>query len=224
MSAENKSYASDSSIDKSTCADTDTQTDGEKQPKLQCCRNVKMFTVFMCLLSCMNGSIAASYLPSVLTTIEHKFKLGSSTSGLIVSSYEIGATIAVIFVSFLGHHRHIPLILGWGSVIIGIGSAVFSLPHFISPNYTDEYVTGHLTGYTNSSSVIPLYCSTSSSAPNTSAECSNNTEISQRGFYIAIFIIAQTLIGVGSSPILTIGLTYIDNHVSSRTSSTYICE
>lgn len=223
MSDESRS-STDDSMDNSEGDKADKAEKIDKPHKLECCQNIKMFTVFLCLLTCMNGSIAASYLPAVLTTIEQKFKLGSFTTGLIVSSYEIGATIAVMLVSFLGHHSHIPLILGWGSLIIGVGTVVFSLPHFIAPTHTEDYVLGLLTTHVNSTSTIPLYCSTSNNVGNTTIECADNKDLSERGLYIAIFIIAQTLIGVGSSPILTIGLTYIDNHVSTRTSSTYICE
>lgn len=213
------SEAEMASGDKSA-ADCSNKYEQNKEEPRTCCLNIKMFTAILCLLSCINGAIAASYLPAVITTMEQRFELSSFMSGLIISSYEVGATIAVIFVSFLGHHGHIPLILGWGTLIIGIGSAVFSLPHFISPNYTEEYVLNHqaiAANPVNSS----FYCSMTNLKVNSSDDCIER-DVSNAGLYISVFVIAQTLIGIGSTPILTIGLSYIDNNVSRTASATYI--
>ena len=40
--------------------------------------------------------------------------------------------------------------------------------------------------------------------------------------YVVIFVLAQSLIGIGSTPILTVGLSYIDNHVARKKSPQYL--
>lgn len=192
---------------------------------LQCCLNIKVFTAFLCLLACINGSIAASYLPAVITTIEERFELGSTVSGLIVSSYEIGATIAVIFVSYLGHQRHTPLILGWGTAMIAIGSALFSLPHYIMAPYSKSILVKISPSpvHDNTAAAQSEFCAAANlSNANGVDVCGNESAGSSVGLHISIFILAQTLISVGSTPILTIGLTYIDSHVGKKTSAHYI--
>jgi len=107
------------------------------RPKwIQKCANIQLFTAVTCLLACTNGAISASYLPSVITTIEKRYELGSLVIGLVVASYEVGATIAVIFVSYLGDRRSIPGIIGVGTLLVGTGTCLFSLPHFISQPYS----------------------------------------------------------------------------------------
>jgi len=177
---------------------------------------IQTFVALMCILACINGAIAASYLPAVLTTIEQRFELGSATSGLVVASYEIGATLTVIFVSYLGHHRHIPVWLGVGNILIGIGSVVFSLPHFIAPKYSETLsLLGTIKDSTNGSCVeLQLHCT----------DLRSNDSKQSMSLYIGIFIVAQTLIGIGSTPILTLGLSYVDKHVSRRTSAIYLGE
>lgn len=185
---------------------------------IQPCVNIKAFTALMCILACVNGSIVSSYLPAVLTTIEHRYELGSTTSGLIVSSYEIGASIAVIFVSFLGHHRHVPVILALGNILIGIGAIIFTLPHFIAPSYTDSLRTLSYRSLVDNETVCSLRAN---------ADCSTSEEsvlMSGRPLYVSLFILAQTIIGIGSAPILTLGIAYVDNHISKKTSTVYLCK
>lgn len=119
---------------------------------------IKIFVLLLSMLVMLQQALSSGYINSVITTIEKRFEIPSSYSGLIASSYEIGNVITVIFVSYLGSRRHIPVWIGigkfclnWnclkcycpnerfvlilGAVIMGIGSLVFMVPHFTSePN------------------------------------------------------------------------------------------
>lgn len=183
--------------------------------RFPCFSNIKLFTIISSILACINGSISASYLPAVISTLEQRFHLNSFVSGFVVSSYEVGAVIAVVLVSYIGHNKHIPHILGWGTLIIGLGSVTFSLPHFISPGYSETEV-GVISSNSNTSTD---FCDLNKiTTPATKClESSTSSDL-----YVAIFVIAQTLIGVGSSPIMTIAISYIDNSVSKKTSAQYI--
>ena len=65
------------------------------------------------------------YVNSVITTIEKRFEIGSLWSGLIAASVEIGCLLAVVFVSFLGGGRHIPVWIGCGAILqVGIFKTV----------------------------------------------------------------------------------------------------
>lgn len=39
---------------------------------------------------------------------------------------------------------------------------------------------------------------------------------------VMVFIVAQLLLGCGGSPLLTLGTTYVDDHVRPESSSMYI--
>ena len=85
----------------------------------------------------LQQALASGYINSVITTIEKRFEIPSSLSGLIASFYEIGNVITVIFVSYLGSRRHIPVWIAIGAVIMGLGSMIFMVPHFTAePNLT----------------------------------------------------------------------------------------
>lgn len=106
------------------------------------------------MLVTLQQAVSSGYINSVITTIEKRFEISSGLSGLIASSYEIGNVVTVIFVSYLGSRRHIPKWIGIGmtidffktnsflikkihkgAVVMGIGSALFSVPHFTGDAY-----------------------------------------------------------------------------------------
>ena len=66
------------------------------------------------VLVTLQQALSSGYLNSVITTIEKRYEIPSSISGIIASMYEIGNVITVIFVSYLGSRRHIPVWIGMG--------------------------------------------------------------------------------------------------------------
>ncbi len=289
--------------------------------------NIKTFVAVICVLITIHGTLSTGYLMAVITTIEKRFELPSKIAGFIVSSYEFGSLLSVLFVSYFGSQGHIPRYIGCGAILLSLGSFLFSVPHFLakpyvadsylstggnrmSPGFKDNFAsnvvnpivsnlvnnqqesverkgkfssdkrgfittvggngteqynicmrpTGRLSSSQKSAklpaAIIPtlaafinateahrfnessvLFNSTShlyltartfSSQMVTDAmgersyqieekqeECQDGTSLhSPASNLIFIFIIAQILIGVGGSPIFTLGTAYIDNHVS----------
>lgn len=76
----------------------------------------QVFVFFLSFLVTLQQAVTSGYINSVITTIEKRFDIPSSLSGLIASSYEIGNVITVIFVSYLGSRRHIPIWIGIGEL------------------------------------------------------------------------------------------------------------
>jgi len=80
--------------DDTSCHDDDTSitSRGEcrvgqcRLPCLQPCATIATFTVMCCALATLNGALTAGYVNSVITTIEKRFEIGSSFSGIVLLS------------------------------------------------------------------------------------------------------------------------------------------
>ncbi|RZC42771.1 solute carrier organic anion transporter family member 5A1 [Asbolus verrucosus] len=193
---------------------------------------IKCFVFLLSFLVTLQQALSSGYINSVITTIEKRFEIPSSLSGLIASSYEMGNVITVIFVSYLGSRRHIPVWIGVGAVIMGVGSLIFMVPHFIGDenigeviiNNTDENMCRVISVHEEDMGLGRLSSGLSSPplAPNNlrGDNCIQGSPSTTGP--VLLFVLAQLLLGCGGSPLFTLGTTYVDDHVRPESSSIYI--
>ncbi|XP_006897000.1 PREDICTED: solute carrier organic anion transporter family member 4A1 [Elephantulus edwardii] len=158
---------------------------------------------FLCLASFLQGMTVNGFINTVITSIERRFDLHSYQSGLVASAYDIAACLCLTFVSYLGGSGHKPRWLGWGVLLMGLGSFVFALPHFTAGRYEVEASEEVATCQGNHSTV-----------------CVDST--SGLSHYRLVFMLGQFLHGAGATPLYTLGVTYLDENVKSSYSPVYI--
>lgn len=161
---------------------------------------------FLCWAGFLQGLIVNGFVNVVITTIERRFQLRSSESGLVASGYDIASFLLLAPISYFGGTRSKPLFVGVGCVVLGLGAFVFAMPHFLVGPYS----------YSSSDDVEPLCY-----ARGGPSFCkANQTESLNQFKYM--FLVGQMLHGAGATPFFTLGCTYLDEIVSTKMSSVYI--
>ena len=98
--------------------------------------SIRWFVFWTCAFSLFQGFVVNGVINAIISTLEKRFELPSSKSGLIASSNDFFAFFLVLAISYYGGNRNKPKLIGIGILTLGIGSFVFSLPHFLAGEYS----------------------------------------------------------------------------------------
>ncbi|XP_053297625.1 solute carrier organic anion transporter family member 2B1 isoform X3 [Pleuronectes platessa] len=156
-------------------------------------------------------------MKSSISTIERRYGLSSQKSGLLAAFNEVGNTMLIVFVSFLGSRVHRPRFIGGGALLAGLASLMMALPHFLSGPYDYSSSTSSASSLNSSLCQSTNVFSTSSS----NQSCSRQQSPTQERVY-PLLLLAQLLLGVASVPIQPFGISYIDDYASKRNAPLYL--
>ncbi|XP_066524113.1 solute carrier organic anion transporter family, member 1D1 isoform X2 [Hoplias malabaricus] len=195
----------------------------KKQPPKQCCSNLKLFLVSMSFVY-FAKAFQGSYMKSSVTQIERRFDIPSSLIGVIDGSFEIGNLLVIAFVSYFGAKLHRPRLIGAGCVIMAIGSFLTALPHFIQGLYKYETTISHVSQTNVTETILP--CLDNGSHPlgdaphsaETQAECE---KVAGSSLWVYVFL-GNMLRGIGETPVMPLGLSYLDDFAREENTALYI--
>lgn len=195
---------------------------------LQSMANKQTFLGVFCLASVLQG-IYYTYFVSVLTTIEKLYQIPSRTTGIIMSSTEIGQISGALLLTYYGGQGHRPRWIATGMLVFAGAVLLCSSPHYlfgseliVNPPSSGDTLRSPL----QSASILcnPLNSSTSGSI--STDHCNVDSDVIVRrtqmtNFVLAIFFMSLLMIGLGTTTVNTLGIPYIDDNVAPKESALY---
>ncbi|XP_034406920.1 solute carrier organic anion transporter family member 2B1 isoform X2 [Cyclopterus lumpus] len=178
--------------------------------------SVKVFVLCHSLLQ-LSQLLVSGYMKSSISTIERRYGFSSQKSGLLAAFNEVGNTVLIVFVSFLGSRVHRPRFIGGGALLAGVASLMMTLPHFLGGEY--HYTDRISSSSKNSSALCQSEGSLATSSSNQS--CSRQESHAQLEVY-PLLLLGQLLLGVAAVPIQPFGISFIDDHASRKNSPLYL--
>ncbi|KAI8515511.1 sodium-independent organic anion transmembrane transporter [Branchiostoma belcheri] len=199
---------------------------------LQVFDNPKGFLFFVSFFALVQGTLVNGLINSVISTIEKRFQLPSSKTGIISSGYDIafgclsviityhgiissGYDIAFgclsVIITYHGGVRSKPIWLATGAFVLGLGACVFSIPHFV--------VGPHRLGGAQETTCGAARFNETSADGVCSGEGGESSWLPN---FLYVFILGQLLNGVGGIPLYTFGPQYLEQSVSTKSSGIYL--
>lgn len=169
------------------------------------------------LLSHMNifplqSMLTNGFVNSVVTSIEKRYGLTSKESGAIASFYDVGVVLVLLQVSYFGAAMRRLRVFSFGMAILAFAAFLFALPHFTAGHYRYKTPVDPVCYRgKNSSQLYDSLCSQANSASNL-----NN--------YKWIFWLSHMLVGIGASPLYTLGTAYLDDNLTTESSPVFLGE
>ncbi|CAN0410436.1 unnamed protein product [Lampetra planeri] len=191
--------------------------------------NIKVFLLCLSLLF-FSKAMSGSYMKSSITSIERRFDLPSSVAGIIDGSFEMGNLLVITAVSYFGARFHRPRIIAAGATLMGLGTLLIALPHFLMGRYSYESIA---LGSVNVTADRPVCAAhevqwgasgeLSQPAPGcvvrvSPAGCQHET----RSLLWVLVLVGNALRGIGESPITPLGISFLDDHARANNSAFYL--
>ncbi|XP_050962996.1 solute carrier organic anion transporter family member 1C1-like [Labeo rohita] len=186
----------------------------QETPQAKSCSPTLKIFVGLLAFCHFTKSLTSAYTKSTITQIERRFEIPSSTIGIIDGSFEMGSLL-VITVSYFGGKFHRPKIIAAGVLLMGIGTLLMALPHFIMDRYKYDTAATH----TNDAGNFTVSSTCSSHTQDTVQQlvsgCLKREAKSSLMWVIVLF-------GIGEASIGPLGMSFIDDYARPENSAFYI--
>ncbi|XP_031236905.1 solute carrier organic anion transporter family member 1A6-like [Mastomys coucha] len=185
--------------------------------KVTCFAKIKVFLLTL-TWAYMSKALSGAYMNSMLTQIERQFNISMSMVSLINVSFEIGNLLMIIFVSYFGTKLHRPIMIGVGCAIMGLGCFITSLPHFFMGRYEYETTISPTSNLSSNSFLCVENRFQTLKPTQDPAECMKEMK-SLMWIYV---LVGNIIRGIGETPIMPLGVSYIEDFAESENSPLYI--
>ncbi len=189
---------------------------------LQRLASKKAYTLLYSLVGVVQGMFFA-YLSATLSTMERQFGIASKQTGYMMAGNEVSQIVLVLFLPAMVRLDRKALWTSAGLSCSALGCFVIALPKLLSPKAA-------LGPGTAEGSQDPMLCLSGGGPSNRAAETddemcrdgvnstsNNNNTLGNWSGPVLVFL-GNALTGVGNCAFYTIGLAFLDDNVSHRSS------
>ncbi|XP_046730375.1 solute carrier organic anion transporter family member 1C1-like [Silurus meridionalis] len=196
----------------------------KKTSRSHFCSTLKMFILSLAF-TYFTKTLSGTYMKSAITQIERRFDLSSTHMGIIDGSFEMGNLLFLAFVSYYGAKLHRPKLIGCGCFLMSLGCVITGLPHFFMGRYRYDTIIPDSVNQT----VNVVACQDlrmQSNSPSIRLEHSQDFKagyLKEPGSNMWVFLfLGNALRGIGETPLMPLGITYIDDFARAENSAFYI--
>ena len=186
-------------------------------------RNVlRVFVANFSLLQLFQMAFVVYYI-AVVRTIERRYGLTSTRTGVIMAVNDVIHISVVIFIGYLGRKGHKPIYIAVTSIFLPIASLLYASPYFLFGAESDR-LRALAESNNMTSSHEHLFCSSVNASVGDDGSVGVGEEsrgdISNQVFYILCF--ASALNGLGGSALNILGMAYVDENAEKHNSALYL--
>ncbi|XP_029681486.1 solute carrier organic anion transporter family member 1C1-like isoform X1 [Takifugu rubripes] len=184
---------------------------------------ISSLKIFILVLSfaCFSRSLTATHMKSSITQIERHFDISTTHVGLIDGSFEMGNLLFLAVISHFGAQLHRPRFISGGCLVMALGALLTGLTHFFMGRY--EYGTlsqGFQNDTLNHAACVERAVShmDTEGSEDRNAACARES-----GSYMWVYVfLGNALRGIGETPIIPLGFSYIDDFAKADESPFFI--
>ncbi|XP_011810355.1 PREDICTED: solute carrier organic anion transporter family member 1B1 [Colobus angolensis palliatus] len=209
-------------MDQNQHLDKTAEAQSSENKKTRYCNGLKMFLAALAL-SFIAKALGAVVMKSNIIHIERRFEISSSLVGFIDGSFEIGNLLVIVFVSYFGSKLHRPKLIGIGCFIMGIGGVLTALPHFFMGHYRYSKEINIDSSENSTSTLSTCLINQIVSLNRTSPEIVGKGCVKESGSSMWMYVFMGNMLrGIGETPIVPLGLSYMDDFAKEGHSSLYL--
>ncbi|CAI4233068.1 unnamed protein product [Auanema sp. JU1783] len=172
--------------------------------------SINHFVILMIIVVAIQGTYLG-YVVGILTTLERRFGISSEKSGLLLSLYDIGHTVAILMIGYFGSKSHLPRLTGIGVIMSAVAMFILALPVALygTVNHETEIFLKHKEIYERD-----FRCDSDRELLTQGEDCKLDEK--ENNIAYALLVFGQILAGVFAAPFNTLAYVYIDTNVQDR--------
>ena len=185
---------------------------------LGCCRNIYVFVAHLALLNITRVSLR-TYFSGTIRTIERRFGLSSSDTGVFASVNDIPHIVLVLIFGYFGQTLHKPRVLAATLLFPAFAGYLFALPYFVLPNKAETAGgQGAISSFSNDTSdALRMRTAQLCDGSIRDEDCDLSvgySESDERTAAYSLFLLGSIVVGVGSPAFSSLAIPYIDENTS----------